>query len=272
MTEAAPAAGTAPRSVVTLDDVSVRLAGETILERITLSVEPGEFLAILGPNGSGKTTLLRTITGLLDPDRGSVRLFGQDPRLLGEERAMIGYVPQIGRVDARFPVTASQVVMMGRYRGMGLGRLPRRRDREAVKSAMERLDIAHLARSPIDDLSGGQRQRVFLARALVNRPKLLLLDEPTGGLDAASAEQFYTLLQEMHEVGITILLVSHDLGVVASFVDRVACINRRLVAHGLPSAVMGDEVLQEMYGCHTLYFDHGQSPHLVVRNHEKVRS
>jgi ABC-type Mn2+/Zn2+ transport system ATPase subunit len=258
--------------VVALERVTVRLSGETILDNITLAVEPGEFLAILGPNGSGKSTLLRTITGLVEPAAGSVRLFGRPPATLGDLRRLIGYVPQVGHLRRRFPVTAEQVVMMGRYPRIGLARWPRRADREAVREAMLRLDVADLAHAPLDSLSGGQRQRVFLARALVNRPRMLLLDEPTGGLDAAAAEQFHGMLRAMHAEGITILLVSHDLAVVVEFVDRVACLNRRLVAHGIPSAVMGEEVLREMYGCHALFFDHGHSPHLVVRDHDPRRA
>lgn len=254
--------------IISLEAVTFSHGSELILDDVSLTVEPGEFLALLGPNGSGKTTLLRVVTGLVAPDRGTVRVMGLHPANLGEKRRRIGVVPQVGQVEPRFPVTAFQVVMMGRYPAIGLGRYPGRKDREAVWSALERLDARDLADQPLASLSGGQRQRVFLARALVNHPELLLLDEPTGGLDTASIEQFYALLKEMHQDGMTILLISHDIGVVVGFVDRVACLNHRLVAHGRPESVMGEEVLREMYGSHALFFDHGRSPHMVVPHHD----
>jgi zinc transport system ATP-binding protein len=252
---------------VVLREVTVQFRHGVVLDRVSLEVEQGEFLAVLGPNGSGKTTLLKTIGGLIRPDSGEVRVFGRPVAALGRERRRIGYLPQSGGLSARFPISAREVVMMARYADIGPGRLPGRADREAVREALARVAALEFAGQPIGRLSGGQRQRIFLARALVNRPELLILDEPTAAIDTEAEEQFYGTLQDLHREGKTILIVSHDIGVVSTYVDRVACLNRRLVAHGRPDTVMSEEVLQEMYGCHSVFFAHGGSSHMVVKRH-----
>jgi zinc transport system ATP-binding protein len=235
-----------------------------VLDEVSLTVPPGSFLALLGPNGAGKTTLLRVILGLVRPITGTVRVFGKQPWELDGERRRIGYVPQVLSVDVNFPVRADEVVLMGRYGRIGMLHRPSLEDRAAADRAMERVGIADLAGRPIARLSGGQRQRVFLARALANEPDLLLLDEPTTGVDVAAGESLYELLRQLHQAGMTILVVSHDVGVVASYVDSVACMNRRLVAHGRPAEVLGSEELAQMYGCDAVFFHHGRVPHLVV--------
>jgi len=250
--------------IIELDHVTVTLQDLLVLEDVTLQVTPGDFLAIIGPNGAGKTTLLKVILGLLRPASGTVRVFGRAPWKLNGERQRIGYVPQVFSVDLSFPVRASEVILMGRYGRMGLFRTPSPADRAAVHRAMERVGITELADRPIARLSGGQRQRVFLARALANEPELLLLDEPTTGVDMTSTEGLYELLRTLHESGMTILIVSHDVGVVASYVDGVACVNRRLVAHGRPTEVLGSQELAQMYGCDAMFFHHGRAPHMVV--------
>jgi zinc transport system ATP-binding protein len=252
-------------AVIELEHVDVAFQDELVLEDVGLRVLGGEFLAILGPNGAGKTTLLRVILGLVRPIRGSVRVFGRAPWQLEGERSRIGYVPQLLSVDLDFPVRVSQVVLMGRYGRIGLLRRPSVADGEATLRAMERVGVSDLADRPIARLSGGQRQRVFLARALANEPDLLILDEPTMGVDVASSESLYELLRRLHEAGMTVLVVSHDVGVVASYVDAVACLNRRLVAHGRPEEVLDSEVLAEMYGCEAVFFHHGRVAHMVVR-------
>jgi zinc transport system ATP-binding protein len=261
----AAAATTLP--AVALSGITVLYRDVPVLDGITLDILRGEFLAVLGPNGSGKTTLLKVITGLIPPSRGTVRVFGRPVEELGRDRGRIGYLPQTGALNPQFPVTAREVVMMARYAAIGPGRFPGRADREAVREALARVEALDFQRQPIGKLSGGQRQRVFLARALVNRPELLILDEPTTAMDVESEDKFYETLQTLHRQGTTVLIVSHDIGVVSRYVDRVACLNHRLVAHGRPDAVMSEEVLQEMYGCNSVFLSHGGSPHMVVHRH-----
>jgi zinc transport system ATP-binding protein len=250
--------------LIKLEHIYVAFQDLLVLEDVSLNVSPGDFLAIIGPNGAGKTTLLKVILGLVRPVSGLVRVFDKAPWALNGGRWRIGYVPQVQSVDINFPVCASEVVLMGRYGRIGLVRRPSSNDRAAVLNAMDRVGIANLADRPLARLSGGQRQRVFLARALANDPALLLLDEPTTGVDVAATEGLYELLRVLHEDGITILVVSHDVGVVATYVDGVACVNRRLVAHGRPDEVLGSEELAQMYGCEAMFFHHGRVPHLVV--------
>jgi len=250
--------------IIQLDHVTVTMQDLLVLDEVSLTVPQGSFLALLGPNGAGKTTLLRVVLGLVRPTAGTVRVFGKRPRELDGERKRIGYVPQLLSVDVNFPVRADEVVLMGRYGRIGLLHTPSLEDRAAAHQAMERVGIADLAGRPIARLSGGQRQRVFLARALANGPDLMLLDEPTTGVDPAAGESLYELLRELHQSGMTIIVVSHDVGVVASYVDGVACMNRRLVAHGRPEEVLGSEELAQMYGCDAMFFHHGRVPHLVV--------
>jgi len=250
--------------IIELDHVDVTYQDLLVLDDVSLKVPSGSFLAIIGPNGAGKTTLLQVILGLVRPASGKVKVFGKSPADLDGERRRIGYVPQIMSVDLNFPVSVRELVLMGRYGRVGLLRRPSAADREAARDAMEVVGIADLADRPIRRLSGGQRQRAFLARALANEPELLLLDEPTTGVDVASTESLYELLRVLHASGITMLVVSHDVGVVASYVEGVVCINRRLVAHGRPEEVLGSEELTKMYGCDAMFFHHGRVPHLVV--------
>ncbi len=250
--------------VIEMEDVTVSFGDVAVLDEVCLQVRKGEFLALLGPNGSGKTTLIKCILGLIRPDRGNIRIFGKAPRDLNDDRRRIGYVPQLISVDLTFPLLAKEAVLMGRYARIGMLRRPKEVDREAAQFAMERVGIADLANRPIARLSGGQRQRVFLARALANEPEVLLLDEPTTSVDPTTTEGFYELLGGFHREGMTIILVSHDVGVVASHVDGVACLNRGLVGHGRPEEVLGSEEMAKMYGCDAVLFHHGKLPHIVV--------
>jgi zinc transport system ATP-binding protein len=253
--------------VIELDRVTVRYQDLVALEEISFRVARGEFVALIGPNGSGKTTLVKTILGLVTPAAGAVRLFGKPPHQLDGDWKRVGYVPQVAQVDPRFPIRVLDVVLMGRYGRLGLIRRPGLRDREAARCALEQVGMADLAGRPIGRLSGGQRQRVLVARALANEPELLLLDEPTTGVDVGTTEGLFDLLEALHYQGITILVVSHDVGVVAQHVDQVACVNRRLVAHGRPEEVLSGEVLECMYGPQAALVGHGELPHIVVQRH-----
>lgn len=248
-------------------DVTVFRNELLVLDSVSLTVNRGEFTAIVGPNGSGKTTLVRAILGLIEPDRGSIRVFGRPVYALGERRSKIGYVPQIFDIDMTFPITVFETVLMGTYGRIGVGRRPRESDRAAAMAALEKVGVADLAGRPIARLSSGQRQRVFIARALANDPDLLVLDEPTTGVDVTTTGSLYSLLRRLKGDGVTIVLVSHDIGVVADYIDTVACLNTALVAHCRPDEAVCTEALTEMYGCHVAFLHHGEAPHIVVEDH-----
>jgi len=254
----------AEESAIELEHVYVAYGEQLVLEDVSLQVGRGEFVGILGPNGAGKSTLFKVILGLVKPVRGAVRIFG---KLQGSNGSIpIGYVPQLAQIDPSFPVRVRDVVMMGRYGRIGLVRRPSREDREAVRRALQRVEMLDLAHRQIGQLSGGQRQRVLVARALALEPRILLLDEPTSSMDVSVAEGFYEFLNELHHsMDLTILLVSHDVTVVSQYTDQVACLNRRLMVHGKPGEVMDQVALECMYGQGAIFFAHGDVPHMVVR-------
>jgi ABC-type Mn2+/Zn2+ transport system ATPase subunit len=190
--------------VIELIHVTVQYQDLVALEDVSLRVMSGEFLALIGPNGSGKTTLVRTILGLIQPTAGIVHLFGKDPHQLGKEWGRIGYVPQIAHIDPHFPLRVFDVVLMGRYGQIGLFRRPSCRDREAALLALQRVGLVDLVKRHIGRLSGGQRQRVLLARALATEPELLLLDEPTTGVDVGTTASLFELLDAFHQEGMTL--------------------------------------------------------------------
>jgi zinc transport system ATP-binding protein len=255
---------------VEVKDVTVSRSGILMLDRVSLAVHQGDFAAIVGPNGAGKTTLLKVIIGLLKPDSGTSQVMGATSGKLTQSGVRIGYVPQIMSLDLSFPVSVFDTVLMGTYGTVGVGRRAGRADKDRAFHAMERVGIADLGKRPIGRLSGGQRQRVFIARALANDPHVLILDEPTTGVDSAASWNLYALLHEIKNSGVTTLLVSHDIGVVASYVDVVACLNKSVVAHGRPEDVLNSKSLTDMYGCDAAYLHHGNAPHVVVEEHDHV--
>jgi len=235
------------RLVVELADVCYEYDGERVLEDVTLTVEEGDFLGIIGPNGAGKTTLLKVMLGLLRPSCGTVRLFGTDVARF-REWWRIGYLPQSTTFDPRFPATVWEVVASGRASRRGAARALTRADRDAVEHVLDLLGLLDQRERRIGHLSLGQQQRVLIARALVNDPDLLILDEPLVGVDAPSQEQFYRLLHQLNrEQGTTLVLVTHDVGVVASEVTKLACLNRQLIYHGCPEDFLESEALTKVY-------------------------
>jgi len=222
--------------------------GETVaVEDVSLSIEEGDFLGLIGPNGSGKTTLLHLMIGLKEPNSGSVRLFGE-PVQEFDAGERIGYVSQRSTDRAgSMPVSVREAVLMGRYPHVGHGR-PGKEDRQLVDDALERVGIADLADRSIGKLSGGQRQRAFIARALAAEADLLALDEPTVGVDADSRTDFYGLLDELNQQGITIILIEHDVDILTEHVDSVACLNQRLYHHGDTVSFLESDAIAEAYG------------------------
>src|SRR3970040_2315882 len=236
------------RPFVELEGVGVSYGEVRVLDGINLTVEPGDFLGIIGPNGSGKTTLLRVMLGLLEPQEGSVRLFGQPPASFREWRR-VGYVPQRAALDPSLPVTVQDVVASRLV--ASLRRLQRigRAQRARVTEALARVGMEGHAQARIGALSTGQQQRVLIARALVCDPELIILDEPTGGVDPRAQTSFYAMLHHLNrEREVTLILVSHDIGVVAKEVTKLACLNRRLIFHGRPGDFLSDAALTALYG------------------------
>ncbi len=226
-----------------LRDVWLSLGGSTVLEGVDLTIESGEFLGLIGPNGGGKSVLLKVILGLLEPDRGTVRVLGEPPQGV---RGAVAYVPQHGHFDRRFPIQVLDVVLMGRLGRRATWRGYTSADRDRALRALARVDMADHARRQVGKLSGGQLQRVLIARALAMDAPILLLDEPTASLDTWMSVELYGLLDELASTR-TLVLVSHDIGVMSSHIQSVACLNRRLHYHH--SREITREMIEETYGC-----------------------
>ncbi len=229
------------QDAVVIRDLDFSYNGAPILEKVSLTIKAGESLCIVGPNGGGKTTLLKLLLGLLAPERGEIRIFGERPE---KARLNVGYVPQYARYDPQFPVTVLDVVLMGR-----LDRLCclsyAKSDREAARAALEEMGLADLSGRLFAEISGGQRQRVLIARALASAGRLLLLDEPTANIDAASEEHLFETLEKLNK-RLTVLLVTHDVGFASSFFKSIACVNRQVVIH--PTSELTGELIRNMYG------------------------
>jgi len=253
-------------AIVTLRNVSAGYDGRPALEDVTLEIEQGQFVGVLGPSGSGKTTLLRTLLGTVPVQRGEVLIDGR--RVSGAGRTPAGYVPQLQTVDWNFPITVEEVVLLGRAMNSGVLPWPRREDRERMYGVLERLGIAAYAKRHIRALSGGQQQRVFLARALMRDSKLLLLDEPTTGVDIATRDDVLHLLGELNRDGVTIIITTHELNAVAAHLPSIICLNRRLIAHGSPEDVFTPAILGRTYNASMHVVEHdgmrlvAENPHL----------
>jgi zinc transport system ATP-binding protein len=235
----------ATEPVISLRDVTFSYGGEPVLEEVNLSIGDRQAVCVVGPNGGGKTTLVRLILGLLTPQRGEVRVFGQPAH---RARLRVGYMPQHVQHDPQFPVTAMDIVLMGRLGHGTAGRWmgwPGRADRRAALDALAQVGMDDVGRRPFAALSGGQRQRVLIARALCCDPDLLLLDEPTSNVDSLIEARLLDLLRELNR-RMTIVMVSHDLGFVSGFVESVICVNRRVVVH--PTSQMTGDAIRDIYG------------------------
>ncbi|WP_049982551.1 metal ABC transporter ATP-binding protein [Halorubrum sp. BV1] len=234
-------------AIVDLDGVTFSYGDTVAVRDVSLTVDRGDFLGLVGPNGSGKTTLLHLMLGLHTPDEGSVALFGR-PIDQFDDGGRIGYVSQ--KATSRggaMPVTVRECVTMGRFAHAGFGRLTDA-DRAAVDDAISTVGIGDLSDRLLTELSGGQKQRAYIARALASDADLLALDEPTVGVDAESRDAFYALLADLNDDGITIILIEHDIGVVTDRADRIACINTELYHHGDTESFVESDALAEAYG------------------------
>lgn len=228
---------------VRAEGVTVAYDARPVLRSVSFNVPRGGMVGVIGPNGAGKSTLLKCMLGLIKPDYGHVQVFGQPA--VGARR-QVAYVPQTEAVDWDFPVTVQDVVLMGRALEGLLG-WPGRRDRQRAQHALEQVGMTRYAHRHIRQLSGGQQRRVFLARALCQEAELLLLDEPFAGVDAASELAIFTLIDDIRQLGKTVIVVNHDLSILDRF-DHVMMLNQRVIAHGTPSEVVNDENLSATYG------------------------
>jgi len=231
-------------NVLEFDNVSYSFRNKSpILDRINLQLKEKEYLMILGPNGGGKTTLLQLITGLIKPDSGSVSLFNTP---VTKSLNRLGYLPQQTDINHNFPISVLDVVLMGTLTAAKKKKISKKQCKSDSFYALERVGCHEIAGKRIGEISGGERQRVLLARALVSKPELLLLDEPTSNVDAGGREKLFRLFAELNKE-ITIVLVSHDISVISLGIKSVACINRSLHYH--PAPQITEEMLKMAYGC-----------------------
>ncbi len=236
-------------TIIKIEHLSFAYGDNQVLQDVSLDIHAGDYLGIIGPNGGGKTTLIRLLVGLEQPDKGTISLYGT-PLPKFKDWSNFGYVAQkVTNVDTHFPVTVKDIVAMGRY-GIGhLGRRLNKDDQKIITESLAHVDLTKYASRMINQLSGGELQRVFIARALAQQPKVIILDEPTVGVDIEIQKQFYTLLKKLNqELGITLVLISHDVDVMTKEVTEIACINRGLVYHGDPQKFVKEEHVHDLYG------------------------
>lgn len=232
---------------VSLDDVWVRYNDKWALKSINLTCQQGEIIGVVGPNAGGKSTLLNVILGLIIPEKGAVKLFGHKPNKCG--RLNVGYLPQISHANVSFPVTVLDVVLMGLYNKTGFFKKPSQDDKATAMAQLAMVKMDNHAGKIFGILSGGQQQRVNIARALVSKPKLLLLDEPATGIDSVAQEDFYELLAKLRdEWKISVIMVSHDIGVITAHADRIACLNIQIHYHSESDSCFETEIMKKIYG------------------------
>ncbi|MGY4690323.1 metal ABC transporter ATP-binding protein [Salibacterium sp. K-3] len=248
-------------TIIDMSNISLQRGKQTILTDIYLTVKKGEFLGLVGPNGSGKSTLIKIMLGLMQPDSGSVSLFQQPPSKF-RKWEKIGYVSQkAASINTGFPATVYEAVSMGLFSKIGLFRFLNRDHRKKIDDTLEQVGMLEYKHRNIGELSGGQQQRVFIARALVSEPEVLILDEPTVGVDAATVERFYQLLSRLNkEQHLTLLLVTHDVGVMTRYVSHVACLQQTLHFHGSSNDFEKSD-LTSMYGDHIEVLTHQHGGH-----------
>lgn len=243
------------------DALTVAYGASIALENVTVHVRRGEFVGIVGPSGSGKTSLLRALTGIVRAARGTVEL---------ANGIRLGYVPQVESVDWNFPITVREVLAMTRTKR----RWPTitEEERAEATAVLADLGLAGLEDRHIRELSGGQQQRVFVARAMFAKPDVLVLDEPTSGVDVRTRHEILHLLRDLHSKGSTILLTTHDLNGLASHLPRLVCINREVVADGSPRETLIPEVLERTYGAPLHVLEHGGMPIVLDHDYESSES
>lgn len=237
-------------SVIEVKNLNFYYGEVPVLTNLNFTVQAGDYVGVIGPNGGGKTTLMKILLGLLQPTEGTVTV-----------RHLIGYVPQrLAQSAVEFPATVQEIVESGRTPQLGLWRRFQQSDYEAVEMAMKHAEITHLRDRRLSQLSGGERQRVFIARALAAKPRILILDEPTVGVDVTTQEKFFAFLKELnHKHGITILFVTHDIDVIAKEATTVLCLNHGVVCYGAPGDFIKEEYMERLYGKTMKFVMHNHS-------------
>ncbi|HVL51693.1 MAG TPA: metal ABC transporter ATP-binding protein [Actinomycetota bacterium] len=226
-------------------DVSVSYDGTPVLRSASFECGPGEIIGVIGPNGAGKSTLVKAVIGLIRRDTGEVRVDGGP---IDKVRRQIAYLPQRSEIDWDYPALVHEVVTMGRYAHLGWFKRTSKHDRRLAAAAIERVGLSQLADRQIGELSGGQQQRVFLARALAQEARLLLLDEPFAGVDALTEQLLWREMKALRDEGATLMVINHDLASVSSAYDRLLIISRRVVAYGPTAEVFTAENIAAAYG------------------------
>lgn len=240
--------GEGSKVIVEAKDLSFAYGNHSILEGVSFDLFQGDYVALVGPNGGGKTTLVKLLLGLIKPDSGTVTLFGGK----GQNGGQIGYIPQIqGSKVFDFPANVFEVVKSGLSTGLSFFKGLSLEQKEKINSVMELCGVETLKDQLIGELSGGQRQRVFIARALVGEPALLILDEPTAGVDPPAQERFYNLLNQLNlDLKMTLLFISHDVGVMSEKANRFLCLNKNIHCHESPENFLKEEFMDQVYGNH----------------------
>jgi len=248
-------------TVIHIDKVSFSYGNDLVLTDVSLSVDKGDFVGVIGPNGGGKTTLLRIILGVVRPVQGTITLLGGPPE---KTRMLAGYVPQETSSNKWFPISVFDVVLMGKMGKRGFFHSYTKQDREQAAATLDELNLYPLKDKCIGDLSGGQRQKVLLARALVADPQILFLDEPTASIDMQGQDEIYDYSLKKNNAGTTVLLVTHNVGAVSSYIKSIACVNREVFFH--PDGVLDEDTITKTYGCPVDIIAHGL-PHRVYPRH-----
>jgi zinc transport system ATP-binding protein len=250
-----------PENAIECKDLTVTFGMHTALNSINIQVPKGAFVSVIGPNGGGKSTLIKALLGLVRPDSGSISIFGRQASELPAE--WTGYVPQTKTIDRTFPALPIELVVTG-IKGSWVGRLSRQ-DREQAMAALERVGAAHLENRPLSRLSGGELQRVYLARILVRKPRILLLDEPATGIDTAGEKDMTRLLEEFRrEFDTTILMVTHDWEAAYHHADYVMLLNKSLIGFDKPDKAFSEDSIRTLFG----HLGHAHEIFFGVKKHE----
>jgi zinc transport system ATP-binding protein len=237
------------QALIEFREVSFSYHTETVFNHLNLAIAAGEYLGVIGPNGGGKTTFVKLLLGLVAPQKGQVLLWGETAQHF-RERYKIGYVPQrAGNLDFRLPITVREVTEFGAIHT---------KNKSVVDDALQQVGMRAFAERPLRELSGGQQQKAFIAKALAGQPQVLVLDEPTVGVDVKAQDEFYQLIADLNKKqGLTIIMVSHDIDVVMNEVSKLVCINEGLVYHGHPKEFIEKDYLTKLYGKTRRFILHG---------------